>query len=177
MTSATAGGVVREVIRANTGTARAGGLVREVIRVSTGQIRIGGVVREALVTTGATSPATRAIVDGVVREALVFTVGPARPVPPGQQKKHHVIEEDDRRAGYEEPDDWAFFIRRPATPLIAARTRWRPWEHHLEVEDADDDSAHHFFLHRGGAPPPVVVTGVRNTLFVANLGRLMGRGP
>ena len=118
-TSANAGGLVREVIRANTGTARAGGVVREVIRVSTGQIRIGGVVREALVTTGATSPATRAIVDGVVREALVFTVGPALPTTKPWLRAHFALEAD-------EPEQWQP-PRRGVVPTPAATRHLRPY--------------------------------------------------
>jgi hypothetical protein len=139
-TSARSGGVVREVIRVSTGSAHAGGVVREVIRASTPRARVsgvvrealvqdqapgaarlktGGVVREALVTSGGTSPATRAIVDGLVREALVFTVGGAHAVAPRPWLRAHFLLEQDLE------EEWRprRRVTVPSTPPVTVHLR------------------------------------------------------
>jgi hypothetical protein len=150
-TSARAGGLVREVLRTNTGAVRGGGIVREVIRVSAGQAhvsgvvrevliqdvasaRVSGLVREALITTGTATTVHKVLVSGIVREALVFVVGPALP------RK--------RRWLFEEPEDEEEIWLRPrhAVPAIIP-PRQKPWLHHL-LPDNEDDQEWAFFTRR-----------------------------
>jgi hypothetical protein len=146
-TSARAGGLAREVIRANTPQARVSGVVREVlVQDVADQARIGGVVREALVTTAGSSPATKIYIDGLVREALVFWFGPAQPVPPGQAKKYHFTD-------HREPEDlgdWPFFVRRRAFPIVPSRQHRVLPVHHTAADEAED--LWPFFIRRPVTP-------------------------
>ena len=155
-TSARSGGVVREVLRFNTGGLRAGGVVREIIRASTpqaricgvvrevlvqdttSQVRTGGLIREALVNGSNSSGATRAYVDGLVREVLVFGFGPAKPVPPGQAKKHHVLAELDRHTQFEE-EFFPGFTKRVVIVVPAPVPHIKPYHHVARYEEPEPE--------------------------------------
>ena len=155
-TSARSGGVVREVLRFNTGGLRAGGVVREIIRASTpqarisgvvrevlvqdttSQVRTGGLIREALVNGSNSSGATRAYVDGLVREVLVFGFGPAKPVPPGQAKKHHVLAELDRHTQFEE-EFFPGFTKRVVIVVPAPVPHIKSYHHVARYEEPEPE--------------------------------------
>jgi hypothetical protein len=183
MTDFRAGGLVRETLDATTGQVRAGGLVREVLLGGKTVVLFAGVVRELLRTPeGPSAPQLRPWLrhdqfrDG--DDAAEWSPSTRRPtivtVPGGGLRRawlrqHFVLEQLDEEA-------W-LPPRHGIAPAIIAPQQ-KPWlrAHFLLDEFEDSAPLAAVMRHHATAPPiPPVVTSLSETLFIANVGRLMGR--
>jgi hypothetical protein len=177
---------------------RAGGLVRETLDATTGQVRAAGLAREVLL-----GGKTVLLFAGVVRELLRTPEGPSAPQLRPWLRHDQFRDGDDaaewlpprhgiapaivaplqkpwlRHDQFRDGDDAAEWLppRHGIAPAIVAPLQ-KPWLREHFLLDGFEDSAPlaAVMRHHATAPPtPPVVTSASETLFIANIGRFMGR--